>query len=144
MTFLVYIAWYASLLLLAGELDRRFTRRLTERVIPELSAFSLWFMPAVGSAVLPGAGQFLNSQPLKALVAFSWPILFGMIPRAWQFLMIHTYVLLIPWWITVVLDALIVGVLRHRRMIRDEAPAGDGKVRKAADLSDFLSRRTRR
>lgn len=141
MTFLLYIAWFASLLLVAGEIDRVLSHRFVERVLPELSNFSVWFLPPAGSAFLPGAGQVLNGQPLKGLLALSWPIAVGLIPRPWQFLMLHTYVLLAPWWVIVVLDALVVGLIRHRQLSLAERPDRDRKARETADLSEFLNRR---
>lgn len=148
MTYLVYAFWFLSLLWVAAEVDRLYTGRIAERFMPELSSGSIWFLTPAVSMVLPGAGQFLNGQVVKGLVCFVWPIVIsasrGVWP--WQFLHLYTWQLLIAWYPLVVLDALAVGLLHHRRRSREAAALEAAQVRDSHrdDLSDFLSRRQAR
>jgi TM2 domain-containing membrane protein YozV len=144
-SYLLYALWLLSLLLLVGEIDRieRYggRRRLT-RFWAETGSPTVWFVPAVASLVLPGAGQLLNQQPLKALLAFGWPLIVNMLPRPWQFLALPTYVLLIPWYLVVAADALWVAIWRQRESRRPDAAAATAKSRQD-QLTSYLSRRNR-
>lgn len=141
MTYFVYAVWFLSLLLVAGELDHRFSRHLSHRFMPEISASAVWYLPPSVSFILPGAGQFLNGQIIKALVAFTWPITVGLLPRPWQFLMVKTWIMLVPWYIIVVLDALLVGVMTFRRQLREEHAHREEQRGKVDSLGDYLTRR---
>lgn len=141
MTYAMYTLWFVSLLLVAGELDRQFTSRFSHRFLPELNSSSVWFLPPLVSFVLPGAGQFLNNQLLKALVCFTWPITVGLLPRPWQFLMLKTWYILIPWYFVVALDALVNGVLVHRRQLKEESAGTVESQAQQGSLDDFFTRR---
>lgn len=141
MTYAIYALWFLSLLLVAGELDRLFSVRFTQKVMPELSSSSIWFLPPLVSLVLPGSGQFLNNQLIKALAAFTWPIVVGLLPRPWQFLMLKTWYILIPWYFIVALDALVTGVLLHRRQLQEENARAEGHQAQHESLDDFFTRR---
>ncbi len=128
MTYLVYCAWIISLLFLAGEVDGLVRRWLGRRYEQGLTAPFPWYVPPFVSMAVPGAGQFLNRQPVKALLVFLWPVLvgFSIFPRPWQTLMMSTRAILAPWYVLMVLDALIVGIIRHRESRREEAPPDRG------------------
>lgn len=141
MTYLAYTAWIISLLLVAGEIDRLLTRRFLEKVFPELQNISIWFLPPAVSMILPGAGQFMNGQPLKALLSLTWPFLIYLIPTPFQFVNLITWTKLVPWYWVVVMDALVCSLLasRVRRQTADRVDMAS--LEAAQNLSDFLSRR---
>lgn len=148
MTYLVYALWFLSLLWVAAEVDRRYTGRLADRVMPELASGSVWFLSPAVSMVLPGAGQFLNGQLLKGLLCFAWPIVVSASHAVWplQFAHLYTWQLLLAWYPLVVLDALAVGLLQYRRRAKAEAAleAATAQDTRRDDLSDFLARRQAR
>jgi hypothetical protein len=146
LTYLAYGLWFLSLLWVAAEVDRLYTDKLAERWVPELAAANVWFLPPVISMVLPGAGQFLNNQLLKALLCFSWPILVASSYKLWplQFKALHSWELFLPWYLVMVLDALVVGVVRHRRANQEDAELAALQADTRNDLTDFLARRQAR
>ncbi len=117
MTYLLYSLWILSLILVVSELDSLVARRVMDRLrvaVPE----SHWLLAVFASAVLPGVGQFLNGQVLKAFFFLIWPFLslFGApVPRPWQMLALKTGWLLLPWWLLAIGDALVSGLIRHGR-----------------------------
>lgn len=145
MTYLLFTLWIISLLLVAGELDGLISRSLMSRLrvtMPDVH----WGVAFIGSAAVPGLGQFVNGQPIKAAFVFAWPFLtmFGApIPRPWQLLGLKTMAYLLPWYVLQVLDALIVGELaeiRHRRSSGGTAAPIEG-AKRAAAMADYLARR---
>jgi TM2 domain-containing membrane protein YozV len=148
MTYLVYALWFLSLLWAAAEVDRLYTGRIAERLMPELSSGTVWFLSPAVSMVLPGAGQFLNGQVLKGLLCFAWPIVISASHAVWpwQFMHLYTWQLLLAWYPLVVLDALAAGLLHHRRHAKAAAAleAAEALDTRRDDLSDFLARRQAR
>lgn len=117
MTYLFYCLWILSLVLVISELDSLIARRLLDKMqspIPEAH----WGFAVFASFLIPGVGQFLNGQVLKAFFFLTWPFLTlwgAPIPRPWQMLAIKSPWLLLPWWLLAILDALVVGLIRQRR-----------------------------
>jgi|GEM_PF-5305948 len=138
MTYLLYTLWFVVLLWVAAEVDRLLVCRFWPGMFAELRAMGLWFLPPVVSALLPGGGQLLNGQAVKALLCLAWPLVLGLIPRPWQMVRLATWELLIVWYPLVLLDALVTGMInrvgrRHAARV-EQAPTRN-------DLTDFLARR---
>jgi len=142
-TYLVYALWFLSLLAVAGELDRRWGRRFSDRVLPELAISHIWFLPPAASMVVPGSGQLLNGQPIKALFCFLWPFTITAIPRPWQMVALKLWWLAAPWYVFVILDALIYSLMRHRDRHRHEAQGCVSEMGAAHALQLYLVRRSR-
>lgn len=139
----MYGLWILSMILIAGELDRIISRRIVRRFDLTMPQVGPW-VPLITSSMLPGVGQFLNGQPIKALFVLTWPFMVAFkapVPPPWQMVMTKTHELLFPWYLLAVLDALIVALMLNRR--RTERPAEER--RHEQDRSDkvveFLSRR---
>lgn len=117
MTYLVYGLWLLSIFWIAGEIDRHLHERYGMLLDRELPSGSSWLLSGFASLLLPGAGQFLNRQPVKAAFVLAWPFLMLLIkfPRPWQMLQFSSYALLLPWWLLAVGDALAVGLIIHYR-----------------------------
>ncbi|MFZ5827398.1 MAG: hypothetical protein ACOY94_24115 [Bacillota bacterium] len=146
MTYLIYTAWILALVLTVGELDNLISRRLMQRfrlTLPE----GHWLTSGFLSAMLPGLGQFLNSQPLKAIFIISWPFLtmWGWpVPRPWQLLALKTGWILLPWWAAAVADAIVVGFLTQRSREREQQAPRQGQVSNTVDYFSYLSNRQKR
>ncbi|HYG59105.1 MAG TPA: hypothetical protein VD902_13675 [Symbiobacteriaceae bacterium] len=142
MTYLVYAAWFLSLLWVLGELDRLISSRFLNRYMPEMLSGSLnvWFVPPLISLVLPGAGQFLNRQPLKALLCFSWPV-WAHYLYPWQLSHLSLWQMVMPWYIIVVVDAVCVALILRLRDMASEREFQRQARATAVDLSEFLDRR---
>ncbi|HWI63746.1 MAG TPA: hypothetical protein VNT75_18070 [Symbiobacteriaceae bacterium] len=144
MTYVIYALWFLSLLGVAGELDRRWGRWLCERILPELTTGHVWFLPPAVSVAVPGAGQLLNGQPVKALLCFLWPFIMTAIPRPWQFVGLKLWWMAAPWYAAVFLDALIVGLARFRSRRACEREDLRSGAQAAHDLHAFLTLRSER
>lgn len=148
MTFLLFVAWIAVLVLLAGELDNLVSHKLFARfklTIPEVS----WWIPPATTAGLPGFGQFLNGQPIKALFIFLWPFATAIgapILKPWQLILVKTGFFLFPWWIVAIADALVVSILlgRRRQQVYRKAVADSDIESRSVDMADYLERRQRK
>lgn len=146
MTFLLYSLWILSLFWIAGEIDRLLIRRFARRMDAELPSSDIWFLPPIVAFALPGAGQFLNRQLVKALLIVSWPFLLLLtgVHRPWQMLQFNTYNMLLPWYLLSVIDAmaiaLIIHVQRKRQADRESREANNQSSDR--DLTRFLERRT--
>ncbi|MFZ5815543.1 MAG: hypothetical protein ACOY93_09620 [Bacillota bacterium] len=146
MTYLLFGIWIASLLLVAGELDRLLYGPLARRWrirFPEVH----WLTAGLLSACLPGLGQLLNGQLFKALFLLIWPFLIiwgSPVPRPWQLTGLKTGWLLFPWWLIAIADALLVRRLNQRRgepeTLRSEAPS-PGPRSKTVDYQAYRMRR---
>lgn len=144
MTYLVYAGWTLTLILLAGELDRLFSAWLLRRFrlpVPDVH----WAITAFIALLVPGSGQFLNGQPIKAAFVLAWPLLImfrSPIPPPWQMLLLNTGALLAPWWLCAWLDATLTGwlVWRARHGPDREGRALAGRSRQD-QMADFLDRR---
>lgn len=144
MTFLVYTLWFIALLALAGELDRRWGRWVCEQFLPEIDTSHIWFLPPAVSFALPGAGQFLNGEPIKGLLCFLWPFLITAMPRPWQMMALKLWWLAAPWYAIVVADALLVALRRSRERRRREAEGRGARAGAANELHAYLLRRARK
>lgn len=148
MTFLLYSLWLLSLFWVAGEIDRWLTKRFARRMDAELPSSDIWFLPSIVALALPGAGQFLNRQLVKALLIVSWPFLLLLtgVPRPWQMLRFNTYNMLLPWYLLSVLDAtaiaLIIHFQRKREAERENQAANSQDTNQ--DLTSFLENRTKK
>lgn len=145
MTYLAYSAWILSLVLVVGELDNLIARRLFRRLglsFPETS----WLMAMFLSWILPGLGQFLNGQPLKAAFLMTWPFLtlYGtFVP--WALWGLKTGWLLVPWWLIAIGDGLVVGYLRQRKQRAEQlAPRAGGPPDNTVDYYAFLEKKQKR
>lgn len=148
MTYLLFTLWILSLILVAGQLDTLVSHRIFSRFklpLPEVS----WWIPPVTTALLPGFGQFLNGQPLKALFIFLWPFATAIgspIFKPWQLILVKTPFYLFSWWLLAISDAAVVGTLAHRKRLRSyrEDPETAGIEARSVDMADFLNRRKRK
>jgi hypothetical protein len=145
MTYLVYAAWILSMVLAVGELDDLVARRILRRFklnLPEVH----WATSTFLSAMLPGLGQFLNGHLLKALFFVAWPFLtvYGTpIPRPWQLWGLKTPLMFLPWWLIAIGDALVAGLISHRRQMAERRAAlQDGDLApNTVDMYAYLSKR---
>lgn len=144
MTYLVYTAWILSLVLAVGELDNLAARRIMQRLglhFPDAH----WLTSGFLTAFLPGLGQFLNGQPLKAIFLISWPFLtlWGWpVPRPWQMLALKSGWLLLPWWVIAIGDALLVGWIASRQQLREQqAPRQGERPANTVDYYSYLAAR---
>lgn len=146
MTYVLYAAWILALVLTVGELDHLIARRLMQRfrlTLPE----GHWLTAGFLSAMLPGLGQFLNGEPLKALFLIVWPFatLYGWpVPRPWQLLALKTGWILLPWWAVAVGDALVVGFLNQRWREREQQASRQEQASNTIDYYSYLSERQKR
>lgn len=147
MTYVLYAAWILAMVLAAGELDSLVAGRLFRRFglhFPE----SHWLVSSFLTIMIPGLGQFVNGQPLKALFLILWPFLtlFGSpIPRPWPLLALKTGWVLLPWWLIAVGDAFVVGWIQHRRLVRERKESGqETRASHAVDMYAYLSQRQKR
>lgn len=144
MTYLVYTGWTMTLILLAGELDHLLSSRLLRRFrlpVPDVH----WAVTSFIALLVPGSGQFLNGQPIKAAFVLAWPLLImfrSPVPPPWQMLLLKTGALLAPWWFCTWLDAAVYSWLvwraRHRRDGEGDEP---GDRARQEQMADFLARR---
>jgi membrane protein implicated in regulation of membrane protease activity len=142
-TYLLYGLWILSLILIAGELDRLISQRIVRRFNLNVPEVGRW-IPLITSLVLPGVGQFLNGQPIKALFVLTWPFLAAFkapVPPPWQMVMTKTYELLLPWYLLTVLDALIVALILNRRRTERLAEVRRYEQDRSDKVVKFLSRR---
>jgi hypothetical protein len=148
MTFLLYSLWLLSLFWVAGEIDRLLVKRFARQMESELPSSDIWFLPPIVAFALPGAGQFLNRELVKALLIISWPFLLLLtgVPRPWQMLRFNTYNMLLPWYLLSVIDALAVALVIHYQRKRqvDQESQEANKQNSDQDLTRFLERRARR
>lgn len=139
MTYLLYTAWVGCIMLAAGELDLLVRRLLAPRFrlsYPEAP----WWMVVFASACFPGLGQFLNGQPLKALLLIAWPFLTmfrAPIPPPWQMIAIKSLWFLLPAWALGLLDALVVSIRAEQRRRAATVSSAD----RGHALTAFLERR---
>lgn len=145
MTYLLYGFWLLSMVLAVGELDNLVSRRILQRLklaFPETH----WLTSSFLSIMLPGLGQFLNAQPLKALMLFAWPFLtlWGYpVPRPWALWGLKSGWMLLPWWLIAIGDALVVGWLRQRQQRLEPAQRSD-LPSNTIDYDTFLEKRQKR
>lgn len=118
MTHFIYMLWFLSLLVLAGELDRRWGGWVRDRFLPELSARPPWFWPPIISLAVPGAGQLFNQQPAKGLLCFLWPFILIALNRPGQTEALALWLLIGAWYGLVVSDALLTALVRSRSRTR--------------------------
>ncbi|MDF2628167.1 MAG: hypothetical protein K0R39_1998 [Symbiobacteriaceae bacterium] len=114
MTHFIYILWFLALLVLAGEVDRRWGGWFCDRFLPELPASQTWYWPPVFSLVVPGAGQLLNHQPAKGLLCFLWPFVIVALHRSGQTEAVALWWLIHAWYASVLTDALLTSLTRSR------------------------------
>jgi len=116
-TYLLYGLWIVALMLVAGELDRIISQRIFKRYDLAVPQVGPW-IPLITSSVLPGVGQFLNGQPIKALFVLMWPFMVAFkapVPPPWQMVMTKTTELLFPWYLITLLDAVVVALILNRQ-----------------------------
>ncbi len=148
MTYLLFTLWIVSLALVAGELDNLISHRIFARFkLPTIEV--TWWIPPLTTALLPGFGQFLNGQPIKALFFFLWPFVTAIgapVFKPWQLIAVKTPFYLFSWWLVAMADALIVASLafRHRARKDREDVMNSGVEARSVDMADFLSRRKRK
>lgn len=144
MTYLIYTGWTLSLILLVGEVDRIFSSWLLRRFrlpVPDIH----WAVTSFIALLVPGSGQFLNGQPIKAAFVLAWPLLImfrSPVPPPWQMLLLKTGALLAPWWFCTWLDATVTGWLVWRAR-HSQGGDGDGPAESARQqqIAEFLARR---
>jgi len=141
-TYLVFGFWFLSLLWVMGELDRLFSSRFLNRFMPEMtnSSLNIWFIPPLISMVVPGSGQFINRQPLKALFVFTWPV-WAHYLRPLQLSPLKMWYIILPWYVLIFVDALCTALLNRLRDHREEREFSKQAQANVADLSDYLERR---
>lgn len=146
MTYLLYAAWILSMVLAIGELDNLVARRILQWLkfpFPEVD----WKISTFLSPFLPGLGQFLNGQPLKALFVAAWPFISlynWPVPRPWPLWGLKTGLMLLPWWLIAIADALIVGWIRQRRQTAEQMAPREGLPANTVDYYAYLQKRQKR
>lgn len=147
MTYIVYLLWMISLLLLLGELDRIAREKFPNHLQwPWLTSLP-WYVAPFISVLLPGSGQFMNRQPIKGTVMLLWPVLSGLsfFPRPWQLMQFNFFMMWAPWYLLALLDALLfalVGYVIRRRIERQtEAREIAESAAQVKSVTDYLERR---
>jgi hypothetical protein len=107
----MYVLWCITLYLAAAELDRQIGWKVSDRWLPGIAGPYPWYAPPAASLALPGAGQLLNRQPVKAAAGLLGAIAIAAVPRPPQLVAVGLAWLMLPWYIIVVADALVFGVL---------------------------------
>lgn len=113
MTYFMYVLWCITLYMAAAELDKYVGWEICDRWLSGIAGPYPWYMPAAAALALPGAGQLLNRQPVKAAVALLGAIAIAAAPRPPQLVAVALVWLMLPWYSMVVVDALVYGILRR-------------------------------
>lgn len=145
-TYLLYIVWIYTILLLAGEVDRLVSPPFMEKIQGGALKGIPWIAAPGAGLFLPGAGQLINAQPIKAVTTLVLAVLlmYRVIPRPWQMQTLNTFEMLYPWYGVAFFDALAVAVwqnVKARREERRQFKLRTEATARVCDMAEFLNRR---